>query len=712
MSFMHLKARIFRKAPLASAVPPTAPTLQERIAAIQQISDGHEIRTLAGLYAADDPASSAFPADLARAAQARLAELIDEGSIDFAALCDHAENRAALFSVLALCKDTRRLPQALAAIDDAAQIMHLVLESPSSRVRQLAAETIEDPVVLRQLLKQVREKDKNVYKILRHKCDALIAVERKAAEIASEAASICASLERHSHRSYDPLYEAVFGHLNIRWHAICAQTDANVAQRIEPAIERCREVIAAHQCSIEEQATAQAAQQTAEAARQRAAQAAQEEAVARANAEAQRRQEAAAAEAAEEAVRAERLAAQEQVLRQIGGLIHIAQGALRDGNTQKAAGLRRAIEEKLAADSAMPGYLARNLQQLDDKLNELKQWKDYAVAPKRIELVQEMEALIGLTEEPQALAERIKALQQDWRTISKGIASSDTSADWERFHQASQAAYQPCHEYFEAQARLREKNLDSRKAVLERLTAFEATQAVENPDGRLIERVLREAPQEWRRHFPVDREAGRAVQGDFDATIERLKVKLDAWNESNAADKQSLIKRARHLLTQEDSREVIDAVKALQVLWKALGTTPRAKDQSLWSEFREVCDAAYQRRRQAHAEYTATLEAAKLKAMGLCEEVEGVAALSGAALLEVASKIAEWRAAFDALGELPRADARGLRDRFERALGPRCDSSASAMRSSLLRICSRPEGNYRRTRGRWRELPSLPSERL
>src|SRR6202023_3189917 len=135
--------------------------------------------------------------------------------------------------------------------------------------------------------------------------------------------------------------------------------------------------------------------------------------------------------------------------------------------------------------------------------HELKEWKDYAVAPKRAELIEEMEALVGSEEAPKALADRIKRLQDEWKTISKGIVS-DSEADWQRFHQASQAAYQPCREYFEAQARLRQENVEKRKAVLERLIAFEATQIGDNPDWRLIASVLTDAPKEWRRYFPVD----------------------------------------------------------------------------------------------------------------------------------------------------------------------------------------------------------------
>jgi hypothetical protein len=683
---MKLFSRFFRTA------PPSLPTPEERIAAlsagsaelilgaalggdeeelrvaaIRRLQDGAVLRRVAGLSVFADGPSIAIPAALERAAQSRIAELLDEGSLDFAEFCNQAENRTAVFCVAALCKDPSRLSQALASIDDSEQLAQLVVESPSSRLRQLAAEAIEDPAQLKQLLGKVRGKDKNVYKILKQKSDALHAEERRAAAIASEIDALYASLERHSHRTYDTFYTSAFEHLQGRWHALTSQPDAVVVQRAEQAIDRCKEVIAEHLRQVAEQEARQIAARAAEDARVRARRAAQEEAAALADAEAHRRQEVAAAREAEETARAEARAAEDQFFRQIGGLIRKASGALGDGNTQQAAGLRRAIGEKLPTAAALPPHLARHLQQLDDKLNELRQWKDYAVAPKRIELMEEMESLIGSTEEPKALSERIKSLQQEWRTISKGIVS-DAPADWDRFHQASQAAYQPCREYFEAQAKLRQENLENRKGVLARLTAFEAAQNAENPDWRLLAQVIREAPREWRRYSPVDREAGRVVQEDFNGSMDRLQAKLDAWYEHNVADKQSLIKRARHLVAQEDGREAIEAVKQLQLLWKETGPAPREQDQPLWSEFRELCDSVYKKRQHAYAEYAAGLEAAKVKAVGLCEEAERVAALSGAALLEGAAKIPEWRNAFEALDEMPRTEARGLHDRFGRAL--------------------------------------------
>ena len=658
----------------ATALGDGEETLRE--AAIAKLPDGPTLRKLAGLSA--DAAPSEFP-NIERIAQERVAQLIDSGSIDFPALCASVRHTTALLSVAGLCSDPDHLAQVLASIDDPRRMASLVTEGSSSRIRQLAAQGIEDPAELTRLLKQVRGRDKSVYKIIKQKCDVLRAEEQRIARIASDIAALCASLERHSHRVYDALYPTSFKLFHEQWQTLESQAAPEIKDRALQAIDRCRDVIAGH--------LQQLAQRAEEEAQQAARKAAREQATAVAELEAQRRLEAAALAAAEaaglreaeEKAHNEKLAAEALALRQVGGLIGKANSALREGNTARAAGLRRAVEEKLPTVPAVPAFLVSQVLKLDMKLHELKEWKDYAVAPKRAELIEEMEALIGSDEAPKALADRIKRLQDEWKTISKGILS-DSEADWQRFHQAAQAAYQPCREYFEAQARLRQENVEKRRLVLERLRAFESAQSGEQPDWRSVAAVLREAPQEWRRHSPVDRAAGLAIQEEFDASIDRLQGRLDAWYAHNLAEKKSLIQRAQQLRTKEDSGEAVEAVKRLQLQWKNIGAVQRDQEQQLWDEFREQCDAIFQIRQQAHAEHAASLEANKQLAVALCEEAERLALLSGPALLEGAAKIPQWRTDFEALGEIPRADQRGMRDRFERAL-TRCQAQISQTRA-------------------------------
>jgi hypothetical protein len=558
-----------------------------------------------------------------------------------------------------------------AAIDehDGPTIARLVIEGTSTKVRQMAAHAIDDPVMLRQLIRDARGgNDKSVYKILTSKRDVLLEQERKLEQLRAEIGAVTAAIERHSQRAYDPLFTPTLEQLENRWKVVAADADPGVRQKAQQSIDQAREVIAEHLRHI-------------------AAVASRELAAANAAAEAQRQrelQEKAAATAAAEHARildeqqraqAEKREAEELALRQIGGLIRKALGALNEGGTGRAAGLRRAIEEKLPTAPPLPAFLTSQLQRLDTKLNELKDWKSFSVTPKRLELMEEMESLVGSTLDPPVLADRIKGLQEQWRTLSKG-AGENLEADWQRFHEAAQKAYQPCREYFEAQALVRQENLQRREALLARLAAFEAGHNWEQPDWRLVIRALRESKQQWRQYSPVDRVPGKALQERFAALNSGLQTRLDAEYARNVKQKQALIERAGQLVTSEDSRTAIDAVKDLQQKWRAVGPVPRESDHTLWEEFRQHCDAVFQKRQQEFADYTAGLQTNKVNAIGVCEELEKIAGLSGPELLQSARNLPDLRAAFEAAGEFPRGDARGLRSRFERAL-ERCEESVA-----------------------------------
>jgi len=570
-------------------------------------------------------------------------------------------------------QEERELETAIAA-GDTTTVARLVVQGASTRIRQQAAQAVEDPALLRQLIKEVRGgNDKSVYKILTGKRDTVLAREREAEHLRAEISAAAAALERHSHRSYDPVFTATLEQFQLRWNAVAAKAEPDLQQKVQEAVDRAREVIAQHlrQIAVEASRELAAANAAAEAQRLREL---EDKATAAAAAER------AAVLEAERKARVEKQEAEAIALRQIGGLIRKAHTALSEGSTGRAAGLRRAIEEKLAAAPPLPGHLTNQLQQLDKKLADLKDWKSFSVAPKRVELMEEMESLIGATLEPQALADRIKQLQDDWRTLSKGVGEN-LEADWQRFQEAAQKAYQPCKAYFEAQAQQRQENLQRREALLQRLSAFESGHDWERPDWRTVIVALRESKQEWRRHSPVERAAGKPLQEKFDAVSASLQARLDAEYARNLKEKKSLVDRAQRLVAAEDSRKAIDDVKVLQQKWKEVGLVPREEGQRLWEEFRQHCDAVFQKRQQEYVDYSAGLEANKAKAVAVCEELESIAASSGAALLEGAARIADLRTAFEAAGEFPRAEARSLQSRFERAVD-RCERAVARQEAS------------------------------
>jgi hypothetical protein len=587
-------------------------------------------------------------------------------------IASSAPIRDAPDAALLAAQEEETLRAAIAAGDFQA-VARSVVDGASTMIRQLAAEAIDDPEQIRQLIKSARGgKDKNVYKILTRKRDALLAREREVEQQQVEISAVSAAIERHSRRSYDPLFAPILEQLENRWKAVAARAEPDIAKETQAAIDRAREVIAQHLRQI----AAQAAREVAvanEAAAVRSRREEEEQAAAAAAAEREQILE------EERKIEAEKREAQAHALRQIGGLLRKAHGALATGNSRMAAGLRRAIDEKLTTAPPLPVHLANQLKQLDAKLEELKDWKSFSVAPKRAELIEQMESLIGVTLHPVELAGQIKDLQEQWRTLSKG-AGEDVETDWQRFHEAAQKAFQPCREYFEAQDQAKKENLRQRGAMFERLLAFEGSQKWEEPDWRTVIIAVREAKQLWRQRSPVDAAEGEELQRKFNELTTTLQSRIDAEYARNVKAKKSLIERARGLLASSDSRTAIDEVKRLQEKWKSIGPVPRDGDRRLWEEFRQQCDAMFQKRQQEFASHTAALETNKSLASGLCEELEKIAGLSGEELLEHAKKLPDLRLAFDSIEELPKSNARQLQDRFERAF-ERCKRAVAQQQS-------------------------------
>jgi DNA repair protein SbcC/Rad50 len=228
--------------PRLAAAAPEGGDETLRAAAIGKLVDGESLRTLAGLSTG---AASGVPASLERAAQERLAQLIDAGTLEFETLRAPPVNISALLAVVGYSSDPERLPRTLASIDEAER-RALVLGGSSSRIRQLAAHSVSDPIELRQLLRQLHGKDKNVYKIIREKCDALNAAEQTIDKARNEAIRACESLERDAHRIYEAVYEPTLRHFHTRWQALEVHAAPDVRERAARAIERCEEIVAEH----------------------------------------------------------------------------------------------------------------------------------------------------------------------------------------------------------------------------------------------------------------------------------------------------------------------------------------------------------------------------------------------------------------------------------------------------------------------------------
>jgi len=555
--------------------------------------------------------------------------------------------------------------QAIAAGEMAA-VGRWVLEGSSTRIRQMAARSITDPDQLRELIRATRHgNDKNVHRILTDKRDELLAEVRRTQQQQADVDAAAAAIARHSEQAYDASYAATLERLEARWRTLEQHATPELGREVEQHLERARDVIERHRRALE-----------AVAEQKRSATLAAEEARRQQELEAEVAAAAAAErarilEAEREAERAKR-AADEAEVRHLVGLLRQAQAALDHGGTARAARLRDAIAEKLPRAPALPEWFARNLEQVDARLEELKDWKTFRVVPKRAELIQRMQSLVGADISPEELARQIRRLRDEWRTLHRG-AGEEPTPEWQQFDEAAERAYEPCREHFARQAEKRKENQALREALLERLAAFAAEQAGEQANLHAIRQVIFEARQEWQQYAPVDQGVVKPLQARFHALLDDLQARLDAEYARNVQTKRDIIARAAELANLDDTRQAIEETKSLQRTWKTVGMVPRHQDNALWEEFRRNCDAVFQRSSQEFAAYGAALEANQARATALCEELERIAGLTGEPLQSAAKQLDELRNEFETL-DIPRAAARDLYRRFRQA-ADRCSET-------------------------------------
>lgn len=585
------------------------------------------------------------------------------------------EPPAALDPAAQAREEEAALEQAIAD-GDVATVGRWVIEGRSTRIRQRAAQAISDPGQLHELILATRHgKDKQVYRILTAKRDERLAEERRARELQEEIASAAAAIAEHCVRACDASSPDTLARLEARWSEVATQATPQLREEVARRLSAAREGIERHrnETAAEAERRRAEAQAAEEAKRQRAA---AEQAAAAAAAEEARRHE------AERQAELDRRAAEEARVRELVGLLRQAQAALGHGASARAARLREAVAEKLPEATGLPPWFARQLQQVDERIEELKDWKTFRVAPRRAELLQQMQGLVGARMSPEELARHIRHLREEWRTLRRG-AGEDEAPESQQFEAAAEQAYAPCREHFARQAEQRRDNQARREALLERLAAFVEAQPAEAPDWRLVSQVIVEARDEWRQYAPVDPAVVESLQARFHALLGGLRSRLEAEHAKNVEAKRALIARAAELVNLEDTRAAIEESKQLQRTWKTVGIVPRRQDNALWEEFRRHCDAVFQRISQESAAQAAALEANHAQAAAVCEELERIAGLDGEPLQAGLQQVRELRTRFEVL-ELPRSSARDLRQRFARAMD-RCSDAERRERAAAAR---------------------------
>ncbi len=294
---------------------------------------------------------------------------------------------------------------------------------------------------------------------------------------------------------------------------------------------------------------------------------------------------------------------QKQLADSLGHTLDKLETALEAKQLKESRQLFKAAQQQLKnLDHRHSKPLQPRLHLLGGQLRELTDWQGFATRPKQISLCEQMEYLADQPMEPEAKAERIKELQNEWRDLG---GSSDREL-WTRFKQASDLAYEPCKAYFSAKSGLKKANLETRKTICEQLRTFLDNADWNTIDWKAAERIHQTARDEWKAAWPVEFRDNRSVQKQFDELLKKLEAPLDEERKKNEALKQGIVERAEALVEHEPLSEAMNQAKSLQNEWTSIGITRHREDRKLWQAFRKACDQIFARR-DAHKNEQAQL---------------------------------------------------------------------------------------------------------
>jgi len=300
---------------------------------------------------------------------------------------------------------------------------------------------------------------------------------------------------------------------------------------------------------------------------------------------------------------------------------------LEDGELHKALETRASLQQYLKDHGHNRALKVINSQLggMHARLRELRDWLHWSNNKIRKRLVAEMEVLPAADLHPDALLDRVKSLQMEWKTLeqSEQIPGDKHFASaawmWRKFSAAGHTAFDTAKPY-----------LDKRSEIQSRHAQSLATFCAE------FEQLIKAEPQDWTA-LSKGMTRGRKKLHDLNNIPARQRQKLArqlkaALDKANAImqehyqaverDKMKLIRAASQLIHLPERSEAITQAKSLQSNWKAAGSLWRSKEQELWNQFREHLDPLFEELKEQQASVRAESQENLSAQKALCTEMK------------------------------------------------------------------------------------------
>lgn len=321
--------------------------------------------------------------------------------------------------------------------------------------------------------------------------------------------------------------------------------------------------------------------------------------------------------------------ANEKELEQARELLKQLESELEQGELHKALETRAALQQSIKGHGKNKEWQKLNsrMNSMQARLRELRDWQHWSNNKIRKRLIAEMEVLPSADLHPDALLDRIKSLQQEWKNLEQ---SEQIPGDkkfsaapwmWRKFNAAGHAAFDTAKPFLDKRSEIQSRHAQSLATFCAELEQLAKADPI---DWTALAKGLTRGRRKLSGLNEVPANQRQKLARKLKATLDKTNTVLQAHYQDVELEKMKLIRAASQLVHLPERAEAIAQAKALQSNWKAAGSLWRSKEQELWNQFRAHIDPLFDELKTEQASIRAADDQRLAAQKALCNEMRDI----------------------------------------------------------------------------------------
>ena len=222
----------------------------------------------------------------------------------------------------------------------------------------------------------------------------------------------------------------------------------------------------------------------------------------------------------------------------------------------------------------------------------------------KLKLVEEAETLSQEADVMNAF-KQLQELHRKWKEDYGPVAREKREEIWKRFSEATKVIHQKRDQYFSELKSKYEGNIDKKRAVIEKLNAFDYSALKSHSDWQKGIKDFEALREEFFAVGKVPKAKSNMIWEEFKQATKpfnhaknKFYKEVKKEQQDNLNKKLKLVEVAQSLKDSDDFDTATETMKRIQADWKRIGHVPRKFSDKIWKDFKSACNAYFDRLHQ------------------------------------------------------------------------------------------------------------------